>query len=204
MAASVDSALANDIVSVSARLLDMGDIHLSDHVVTPLFSPQPVATALRPATVHTARLAGRWCVSVSQGAWPIVHRVWRRGATTVLEVLRADGRVETCRLEQIDSYYPVEALILRCPLASNPSLLLGQRATVAGRRPNRGLLVDVEGTRLRGRAVIQLDGGKLLPCAMRRLRSIRTYSQAVIEPLIAQLRDVARTPHAALWASARA
>jgi superfamily II RNA helicase len=52
----------------------------------------------------------------------------------------------------------------------------------------------VEGTRLRGRAVIQLDNGKPLACAMRRIRFVRTYSQAVLDPIIAQLRDVARTP----------
>jgi superfamily II RNA helicase len=84
------------------------------------------------------------------------------------------------------------------PLTFDPSLLLGQRVTVAGRRPNRGLLVEVEGTRLRGQAVIQLEGGKLLRCAMRRIRLVRTYSQAVLEPLIAQLRDIARTPSTTL------
>jgi superfamily II RNA helicase len=51
----------------------------------------------------------------------------------------------------------------------------------------------VEGTRLRGRVVIQLDDGKLLRCAMHRIRYIRTYSPDVLEPLTAQLRDVART-----------
>src|SRR5262245_29875797 len=112
---------------------------------------------------------------------------------TVLEVLRADGRVETCRLEQVASHYAVEPLHPPLPLAFDPSLLLGQRVTVAGRRPNRGLLVDVEGTRLRGHAVLQLEGGKLLKCPMRRLRFVRTYSQAVLEPLLGQLRDVART-----------
>jgi superfamily II RNA helicase len=39
---------------------------------------------------------------------------------------------------------------------------------------------------------MQLDGGKLLTCAMRRIRFVQTYSQAVLEPLLAQLRDVAR------------
>jgi superfamily II RNA helicase len=111
----------------------------------------------------------------------------------VLEVLRADGRVETCRLEQIASHYAVEQCHPPLPLSFDPSLLLGQRVTVAGRWPNRGKLVDMEGTRLRGQAVIQLDGGKLLNCAMRRIRSVQTYSQATIEPLFAQLRDVART-----------
>jgi superfamily II RNA helicase len=65
---------------------------------------------------------------------------------------------------------------------------------IAGRRPNRGKLVDIEGTRLRGHAVIQLEGGKLLRCTMRRIRFVQTYSQAIIEPLFAQLRDVARAP----------
>jgi superfamily II RNA helicase len=109
-------------------------------------------------------------------------------------VLRADGRVETCRLEQIEGHYPVEPLPLPLPLAFDPGLLPGQRVTIAGRPPNRGLLVEVEGTRLRGRAMIQLDSGKPLTCAMRRLRVVRTYSQAVLDPLVAQLRDVARTP----------
>jgi len=52
---------------------------------------------------------------------------------------------------------------------------------------------------LHGRAVIQLDDGQLLHCGMRRLRYLRTYSQAVLEPLIAQLRDVARTPSTPLY-----
>ncbi|HEX9869825.1 MAG TPA: hypothetical protein VGC99_14740, partial [Candidatus Tectomicrobia bacterium] len=95
-----------------------------------------------------------------------------------------------------DSHYLVEAMQPLLPLSFDPSLMLGQRVTVAGRRPDRGLLVNVEGTRLRGRVVIQLDGGKLLHCGMRRLRYIRTYSQAALEPLSAQLRDVARTPSA--------
>ena len=183
---------ANDVASVSARLLDMGDILLSDHVVTPLFSDiqLPTATEVHPliplpmGSLIRLRQSGRLAV---------VHRVWRRGPTTVLEVLRADGRVETCRLEQIAGHYPAEPLHPPLPLGFDPSLLLGQRVTVAGRRPNRGLLVAVEGTRLRGHAVIQLDGGTLLTCAMRRIRFVRTYSQAVLEPLLAQLRDVART-----------
>jgi superfamily II RNA helicase len=110
----------------------------------------------------------------------------------VLEVLRADGRVETCRLEQIESYYPIEPLHPPLPLTLNLDLLLGQRVVVAGGRPNCGILTALEGTRLRGRAVIQLEGGKLLTCAMRRIRFVRTYDQAGLEPLIAQLRDVAR------------
>jgi hypothetical protein len=72
----------------------------------------------------------------------VVHRVWRRGPTIVLEVLRADGRVETCRLEQIASHYVVEQVHPPLPLDFDPHLLLGQRVTVAGRRPNRGTLVD--------------------------------------------------------------
>jgi hypothetical protein len=116
----------------------------------------------------------------------------------VLEVLRADGRVETCRLDQIDGYYPVESLHPPLPLAFEPCLLLGQRVTVVGRRPNRGRLMDMEGTRLRGHAVIQLDGGKLLKCPVRRIRFVQTYSQAILEPLLAQLRDVARGPAAPL------
>lgn len=184
--------MANDIVSVSARLLDMSDIRLSDHVVTPLFAhkqlpPPEAVNAFTPFAVGSLvhlRQSGRLAV---------VHRVWRRGPTTVLEVLRVDGRVETCRLDQIDSYYPVERLHPPLPLAFEPSLLIGQRATVTGRRPNRGRLVGIEGSRLRGLAVIQLDGGKLITCAMRRIRFVQTYNQAVIEPLLAQLRDVART-----------
>jgi superfamily II RNA helicase len=189
---------AHDIVNVSARLLDMGDIRLSDHIVTPLFSRAqlPPATDVGPFTPLST---GALVRQRQSGHLAIVLRVWRRGATTVLEILRVDGRVETCRLEQIDSYYPVEAIHPLLPLTFDPSLLLGQRVTVAGRRPNRGLLVDVEGTRLRGRVVIHLDGGKPLRCTMRRLRYIRTYSQAVLEPLIAQLRDVARTPSTPLY-----
>jgi superfamily II RNA helicase len=189
---------ANDIVNVSARLLDMGDIRLSDHIVTPLFS----CTQLPPAAEvdpFTPLPMGSLVRLRQSERLAMVHRVWRRGPTTVLEVLRADGRVETCRLEQIDSHYPIEPTHPLLPLAFDPSLLLGQRATVAGRRPNRGLLMDVDGTRLRGRVVIQLDGGKLLRCAMHRIRYIRTYSQAVLESLIAQLRDVARTPSTPLY-----
>ncbi|HEX9870604.1 MAG TPA: DEAD/DEAH box helicase, partial [Candidatus Tectomicrobia bacterium] len=186
---------ANDIVNVSARLLDMGDIRLSDHIVTPLFSRTqlPPATEVGPLTLLPV---GSLVRQRPSGRLAIVHRVWQRGDAMVLEILRADGRVETCRLEQIDSHYLVEAMHPLLPLSFDPSLMLGQRVTVAGRRPNRGLLVDVEGTRLRGRVVIQLDGGKLLHCGMRRLRYIRTYSQATLEPLSAQLRDVARTPSA--------
>jgi superfamily II RNA helicase len=47
--------------------------------------------------------------------------------------------------------------------------------------------------------MIQLEGGKLLRCAIRRIRFVRTFSQAVLEPLIAQLRDVARTPSTPLY-----
>jgi hypothetical protein len=99
--------MANDIVSVSARLLDMSDIRLSDHVVTPLFAhkqlpPPEAVNAFTPFAVGSLvhlRQSGRLAV---------VHRVWRRGPTMVLEVLRVDGRVETCHLDKIDSYYPVE------------------------------------------------------------------------------------------------
>jgi hypothetical protein len=175
----------------------MSEIQLSDHVVTPLFSRAhlPPATAVHPLlplpTGSLVRLR-------QSGHLAIVHRAWRRGPTTVLEVLRADSRVETCRMEQIEGHYAVEPMRPLLPLAFDPSLLLGQRVTVAGGRPNRGLLVDVEGTRLRGQAVIHLEGGKLLRCAMRRIRYVRTYSPAVLEPLGAQLRDVARTASTAL------
>ena len=185
--------MAKDVVSVSARLLDMGDIRPSDHLVTPLLSlrqlPTPVAVnALTPVAIGSlVRLH-------ESGRLAVVHRMWRRGPLTVLEVLRADGRVETCRLEQIASHYTVEPLHPPLPLDFDPTLLLGQRVTVAGRRPNRGKLVDVEGTRLRGQTVIQLEGGKLLRCTMRRIRFVQTYGQAIIEPLFAQLRDVARAP----------
>ena len=135
---------ANDVASVSARLLDMGDSLLSDHVVTPLFSDTqlPTATEVHPliplpiGSLIRLRQSGRLAV---------VHRVWRRGSATVLEVLRADGRVETCRLEQIEAHYPAEPLHPLLPLSFDPSLLLGQRVSVAGRRPNRGLLVEVYG-----------------------------------------------------------
>ena len=181
------------MVSISARLLDMSEVRLSDHLVTPILSQRqlPPPTAVNALTP----LGSGSIVRLRQSArLAVVHRVWRRGPTTVLEVLRADGRVETCRLDQIDSYYAVEPLHPPLPLDFDPHLLLGQRVTVAGRRPNRGTLVDVEGTRLRGHAVIQLDGGKLLSCTMRRIRFVQTYSQAVLEPLFAQLRDVARAP----------
>ena len=181
----------DDVLSVSPRLLDMGDVRLSDHIVTPLFSgkqlPAPVPveplTPLRSGALVRQRQSGRLA---------IVHRTWRRGPILVLEVLRADGRVETCRLEQIESYYPIEPLHPPLPLTFNTDLLLGQRVVVAGGRPNRGVLTAVEGTRLRGHAVIQLEGGKLFTCAMRRIRFVRTYSHAGFEPLIAQVRDVAR------------
>jgi superfamily II DNA/RNA helicase len=189
---------AADLVHVSARLLDMGDIHPSDHVVTPLFSRAQLPPAIEVSPL-TPLPVGSLVRQRPSGRLAIVHQVWRRGSTTVLEVLRADGRVETCRLEQIDSHYPVETVHPLLPLSFDSNLMLGQRVTVAGRRPNRGLLVNVEGTRLRGRVAIQLDGGKLLHCGMRRLRYILTYSQAALEPLIAQLRDVARTPSTPLY-----
>jgi superfamily II RNA helicase len=183
---------ARDLMSVSARLLDMGGIDLSDHVVTPLFSTRqlPEAVEVQPLTPLPI---GALVRQRQSGRLAIVHRMWRRGLTMVVEVLRADGRVETCRLEQIEAYYPVEPLHAPLSLSCNPGLLLGQRVIVAGRRPNRGILVEVDGTRLRGRVLIQLEGGKLLTSAMRRIRFVRTYSQAVLEPLIAQLRDVTRT-----------
>jgi superfamily II RNA helicase len=189
---------ANDMVSVSARLLDMGDMRLSDHVVTPLFSRTQLPTPIEMHPLIPLPIGSLVRLRQS-GRLAVVHRVWRRGPTTVLEVLRADGRVETCRLEQIEGHYPVDPLHPPLPLAFDPSLLLGQRVSVAGHRPNRGLLVDVEGTRLRGHAVIQLEGGKLLRCALRRIRWVRTYSQAVLEPLIAQLRDVARNSSTPLY-----
>jgi superfamily II RNA helicase len=89
------------------------------------------------------------------------------------------------------------------PLDADVALLLGQRVTISGRRPNRGVLLAVEGTRLRGRVVIQLDGGKLLTCGIRRVRGIRTYNQAVFDPLLAQLRHVARTPTPWLYEAQR-
>jgi superfamily II RNA helicase len=181
----------NDMVGVSARLLDMSDIRPSDHLVTPLFSSQqlPMPVAVHPLTPIAVGALVRLQRS---GLLAVVHRVWRRGAVTVMEVLRADGRVETCRLEQIGSYYADEPLHPPLSLAFDVSLLLGQRVTVAGRRPNRGKLVDVEGSRLRGYVVIQLEGGDPVRCSMRRIRYVQTYSQAVLEPLLAQLRDVAR------------
>jgi superfamily II RNA helicase len=183
----------NDVVSVSARLLDMGDIRPSDHLVTPLLSQRQLPM---PTEVHTLTpLAIGSLVCLRQlGRLAVVHRMWRRGPTAVLEVLRADGRIETCRLEQIASHYAVEPLHPPLPLDFDLSLLLGQRVTVAGCRPNRGKLVDVQGTRLRGHVVIQVEGGKLLSGTMRRIRFVQTYSQAVLEPLSAQLRDVARAP----------
>jgi hypothetical protein len=184
---------AHDMVSVSARLLDMSDIRPCDHLVTPLLSQKQLPT---PATVtaFTPLSVGSLVHLGQSGHLAVVHRVWRRGATTVLEVLRADGRVETCRCDQIDGVYAVERLHPPLPLNFDPSLILGQRVTVAGRRLGRGTVVDVEGTRRRGYAMIQLEGGKVLRCAIRRIRFVQTYSQAILEPLFAQLRDVARAP----------
>jgi superfamily II RNA helicase len=184
---------ATDVVSVSARLLDISDVRLSDHLVTPVLSQSRLPT---PVAVHalTPLAIGSLVRLRQSGRLAVVHRVWRRGPMTVLEMLRADGRVETRPLDQIDSYYAVESLHPPLSLAFDPRLLLGQRITVVGRRPNRGRLVDIEGTRLHGHAVIQPDGGKLLRCPMRRIRFVQTYSQAVLEPLLAQLRDVARGP----------
>jgi superfamily II RNA helicase len=184
---------AADLVNVSARLLDMTDIRPSDHIVTPLFAARQLppatqidqVTPLQPGFVVHLRQSGRLA---------IVQRVWRRGQSVVLEVLRNDGRVQTCRLEQIETCYQPEPLLPPLPLDADISLLVGQRATIAGKRPNRGLLLAVEGTRLRGHVVIQLDGGKRLSCGIRRVRVVRTYNQAVFEPLLAQLRQVARTP----------
>jgi superfamily II RNA helicase len=187
----------DDVVSVSPRLLDMGGIHLSDHVVTPLFSSKQLPATV-PLDPLTPLPSGALVRQRQSGLLAIVHRVWRRGLTMILEVLRADGRVEICRLEQIEGYYPIESLHPPLPLTFNLDLLLGQRVVVAGGRPNRGVLTAVDGTRLRGRAVIQLEGGKLLTCALRRIRFVRTYNQAGFESLIVQLRDVARhssTPH---------
>ena len=119
--------------------------------------------------------------------------MWRRGPLTVLEVLRADGRVETCRLEQIASHYTVEPLHPPLPLDST-RLCCSDNVLRWRDGVRTGKLVDVEGTRLRGQTVIQLEGGKLLRCTMRRIRFVQTYGQAIIEPLFAQLRDVARAP----------
>jgi superfamily II RNA helicase len=186
-----------EVVGVSARLLDIGSLELIDHVVTPLY-----ATARLPALLPVDSVApppvGSLVCQRPSGRLAVVHRVWQRGRTMVLEVLRADGRVETCRLEQIEGYYPVEPLQPPLPLDFDLDLLRGQRVTIAGRHPNRGVLIQVDGSRLRGRAVVQLEGGKLLTCAMRRVRSIRTYSPAGLAPLVAQLRDVSRSPLAML------
>jgi superfamily II RNA helicase len=181
-----------EIVGVSARLLDMGGVDLREHVVTPLFASARLPTSVPIDALTPPPMGALVCLRQPERL-AIVHRTWHRGTTIVFEVLRADGRVETCRLEQFAGYYPIDPLPLPLPLTFDLSLLIGQRAVVAGRRQNRGILVQVEGPRLRGHAVIQLDGGKLLTCAMRRLRSIRTYRQADLAPLVAQLRDVART-----------
>ncbi len=191
-----------EMVSVSARLLDMGDLRPSDHVVTPRFA----ATRLPPAveTPQVAPLLVGAIVRLRQtGRQAIVHRVWRRGQTFVVEVLRDDGRVETCRAEQIECRYDLDPVHPPLPLTHDLRLLVGQRVVIAGRRPNRGILVDVEGTRLRGLAVIQLEDGKHLTCAIRRIRFVRTYSQDVLAPLIAQLRDVARIPTPLLYETQR-
>jgi superfamily II RNA helicase len=180
-----------DVVSVSTRLLDMGDIRPSPHVVTPLFAvdhlqAEPAAEQLTPPPV------GMLVRLRPSGHLAIVHRVWRRGPTWILEVVRADGRAQTCRLEQVECRYQRQSWHPPLPLSCDLSLLAGQRVVVAGPRPNQGVLVRVEGTRLRGRAVLELADGRVLSCGMRRVRFISAYRQEVLAPLMAQLRDVAR------------
>lgn len=191
-----------DVVGVSPRLLDMGDIHPSPHVVTPLFSvkllrPEAEADHLTPPQV------GMLVRVHPSGHVAIVHRLWQRGPAWVLEVVRADGRAQTCRLEQIDRRYQHEPWQSPLPLTYDLSLLVGQRVSVAGRRPNQGVLVQVEGTRLRGRVVLQLEDGTRLTCGMRRVRVIYAYRQEILEPLMAQLRDAARTPPTLLYQAQR-
>ncbi|MBI3330382.1 MAG: hypothetical protein HYZ81_27195, partial [Nitrospinae bacterium] len=187
---------ASDVVNVSARLLDMGGLRPIDHLVTPLFS----AKQLRPAVPPSLTLGSGALVRLrGSGHVAVVHRLWRRGHTMVAEVLRADGRVETCRLDQIECRYHSEPLHPPLSLLYDVSLLVGQRVVIAGRRPNGGILVAVDGTRLRGHAVIQLAGGKQLTCAIRRVRFVRAYSQEALEPLTAQLRDASRTPAPLLY-----
>jgi superfamily II RNA helicase len=193
---------AAEMVGVSAWLLDMGDLRPCDHVVTPRFSATQLQRAVEVPQVAPL-LIGAIVRLRQSGRLAIVHRVWRRGQTFVVEVLRDDGRVETCRAEQIDGRYDLDPGHPPLPLVYDLRLLVGQRVVIVGRRPNRGVLVDVEGTRLRGRAVIQLEDGKRLTCAMSRIRFVRTYSQEVLAPLIAQLRDVARIPSPLLYESQR-
>lgn len=191
-----------DVVSVSTRLLDMGDIRPTPHVVTPLFSVKRLQA--EPEADHLAPPQVGMLVRVRpSGQLAIVHRLWRRGAAWILEVVRADGRAQTCRLEQIDCRYQHEPWHPPLALTSDLSLLVGQRVVIAGRRPNQGVLVQVEGTRLRGRAVLQLEDGKLLSCGMRRVRLIYTYRQEVLELLITQLRAVARTSTPLLYEAQR-
>ncbi len=186
----------SEVLHVSAWLLDMGGLRPVDHVVTPLFSaerlPLPASSALTLEVGAIVRLH-------QSGHVAIVHRVWRRGRALVAEVLRDDGRLETCRLEQIECRYPLEPVHPPLPLSYDLSLLVGQRVVIAGRRPNRGMLVEIDGTRLHGRAVIQLEGGKQLTCAVRRVRFVRTYSQEALAVLMTQLRDIARTPTPLLY-----
>jgi superfamily II RNA helicase len=133
----------------------------------------------------------------------IVHRLWQRGPGWVLEVVRADGRAQTCRLEQIDCRYQHEPWHPPLPLTEDLNLLVGQRVVVAGRRPNQGMLVQIDGTRLRGRAMLQIEDGKLLTCSMQRVRLIYSYRQEILASLLAQLRAVARTPITLLYNAQR-
>jgi superfamily II RNA helicase len=191
-----------EVGSVSARLLDMADVRPTPHVVTPLFAvkslqPEAEMARLTPPQVGTlVRLH-------ASGHLAIVHRFWRRGPTWVLEVVRADGRVQTCRLDHIDCRYRRDPSHPPLPLSADLNLLVGQRAVVAGRRPNQGVLVRIEGTRLRGRVVLQLEDGNLLTGGMRRVRFMYAYRQEVLEPLISQLRDAARTPTTWLYETQR-
>ncbi len=192
---------ASDIVNVSACLLDMGHLRPVDHLVTPLFAAKQLQSAGEvPESPSPLTLEVGAVVRLRQsGRVAVVHRLWRRGHVSVAEVLRDDGRVETCRLGQIEARYELNLRHPLLPLAADVSLLLGQRVVIAGRRPNRGILLSVEGTRLRGRAVIQLEDGKQITCALHRVRLIRTYHQGAFEVLSSQLRDVARTPAPLLY-----
>jgi superfamily II RNA helicase len=191
---------ATEIRGVSARLLDMSDVRPSPHVVTPRFalsSLRPVCDdhSLPPQPGEFVRLR-------QPERLAIVHRVWRRGPAWVLEVVRADGRAQTCRLEHIGGRYEGEPRLPPLPLGGDLRLLEGQRVVIAGRPPNRGRLIRVEGTRLRGRAVVRLADGRQLTCGLARVRLIDAYRQEVLAPLLQQLREAARQPAAPLYEAA--
>ena len=169
-----------EVIGVSARLLDMGGIDLSDHIVTPLFARQRLP-AFMPVDPFTPLPIGALVRQRPSGRLAIVHRVWRRGLTMVLEVLRADGRVETCRLEQIEGYYPVESLSHPCPSPSNSELLLGQRVTSRGTTPEPrnphadGRVHGCVGTRSFNSTAVSSS-----PVRCGVYASVQTYSQAVL------------------------